>query len=59
MCGRRRPGCCTRCGWSVTRRSADRVADLFPVVAASGADSWGLHLWPRVCAFVLENFAGG
>jgi MoaA/NifB/PqqE/SkfB family radical SAM enzyme len=32
-------------GTTVTRRSADRVADMFPVVAASGADSWGLHLF--------------
>ena len=32
-------------GTTVTRLSADRVADMFPVVAASGADSWGLHLF--------------
>ncbi|MBK7828730.1 radical SAM protein [Nannocystis sp.] len=32
-------------GTTVTRQSADRVADMFPVVAASGADSWGLHLF--------------
>lgn len=32
-------------GTTITRQSADRVAGLFPVVAASGADSWGLHLF--------------
>lgn len=32
-------------GTTITRQSADRVADLFPIVAASGADSWGLHLF--------------
>lgn len=32
-------------GTTVTRESADRIADLFPIVAASGADSWGLHLF--------------
>lgn len=32
-------------GTTVTRLNADMVADLFPIVAASGADSWGLHLF--------------
>ena len=32
-------------GTTVTRENADRLADLFPIVAASGADSWGLHLF--------------
>jgi radical SAM protein with 4Fe4S-binding SPASM domain len=32
-------------GTTITRESADQVAALFPVVAASGADSWGLHLF--------------
>ncbi|MDC0719376.1 radical SAM protein [Nannocystis bainbridge] len=32
-------------GTTVTRENADRLADLFPLVAASGADSWGLHLF--------------
>lgn len=32
-------------GTTVTRHNADRLEDLFPVVAASGADSWGLHLF--------------
>ncbi|MCC6527114.1 MAG: radical SAM protein [Polyangiaceae bacterium] len=32
-------------GTTITRHSADAVADLFPIVAASGADSWGLHLF--------------
>ncbi|MBI4952015.1 MAG: radical SAM protein [Myxococcales bacterium] len=32
-------------GTTITRHSADTVADLFPIVAASGADSWGLHLF--------------
>ncbi|MBW2462189.1 MAG: radical SAM protein [Deltaproteobacteria bacterium] len=31
-------------GTTITRESADLVADLMPVVAESGADSWGLHL---------------
>jgi MoaA/NifB/PqqE/SkfB family radical SAM enzyme len=31
-------------GTTVTRRNADLLADLFPVIAASGADAWGLHL---------------
>lgn len=31
-------------GTTVTRANADSLADLFPFVAASGADSWGLHL---------------
>jgi radical SAM protein with 4Fe4S-binding SPASM domain len=31
-------------GTTVTRGNADLLADLFPIVAASGADSWGLHL---------------
>jgi AdoMet-dependent heme synthase len=32
-------------GTTVTRLNADRLAPLFPVVVASGADSWGLHLF--------------
>lgn len=32
-------------GTTVTRRNADRLAPLFPVVAESGADAWGLHLF--------------
>lgn len=32
-------------GTTVTRANADHVADLFPLVAASGATSWGLHLF--------------
>jgi radical SAM protein with 4Fe4S-binding SPASM domain len=32
-------------GTTVTRDNADRLAELFPIVAASGADSWGLHLF--------------
>jgi radical SAM protein with 4Fe4S-binding SPASM domain len=32
-------------GTTVTRENADRLADLFPIVATSGADSWGLHLF--------------
>jgi radical SAM protein with 4Fe4S-binding SPASM domain len=31
-------------GTTVTRDNADLLADLVPVVLASGADSWGLHL---------------
>jgi radical SAM protein with 4Fe4S-binding SPASM domain len=31
-------------GTTVTRHNADLLADIFPIVAASGADSWGLHL---------------
>ncbi len=30
---------------TVTRRNADMAADILPVVMASGADSWGLHLF--------------
>lgn len=32
-------------GTTVTSRNADLLADLAPIVAASGADSWGLHLF--------------
>ena len=32
-------------GTTVTRRNADRLGSLFPVVVASGADAWGLHLF--------------
>ena len=32
-------------GTTVTRRNADALADLFPVVRDSGAHSWGLHLF--------------
>lgn len=31
-------------GTTVTRDNADLLADLVPIVLASGADSWGLHL---------------
>src|SRR5690606_17666277 len=31
-------------GTTVTRHNADHIADLFPIVARSGAHSWGLHL---------------
>jgi radical SAM protein with 4Fe4S-binding SPASM domain len=31
-------------GTTVSRDNADLMADLFPIVARSGADSWGLHL---------------
>jgi radical SAM protein with 4Fe4S-binding SPASM domain len=31
-------------GTVVTRANADLLADMFPVVMESGADSWGLHL---------------
>ena len=31
-------------GTTVTRANADHLADLFPYVARSGADAWGLHL---------------
>jgi radical SAM protein with 4Fe4S-binding SPASM domain len=32
-------------GTTITRRNADRVADLLSIVAASRADAWGLHLF--------------
>jgi radical SAM protein with 4Fe4S-binding SPASM domain len=32
-------------GTTVTRLNADMVADIYPIVAASKADSWGLHLF--------------
>lgn len=32
-------------GTTVVRANADLLADLFPTVVASGADSWGLHLF--------------
>lgn len=32
-------------GTTVTRRNADLLVDLAPIVAASGADAWGLHLF--------------
>jgi radical SAM protein with 4Fe4S-binding SPASM domain len=31
-------------GTTITRGNADLLADVFPIVAASRADSWGLHL---------------
>jgi radical SAM protein with 4Fe4S-binding SPASM domain len=31
-------------GTTVTRQNADLLADMFPYVLASGADSWGFHL---------------
>ncbi len=31
-------------GTTVNRQNADQLADLFPIVLTSGADSWGLHL---------------
>ncbi|MFV8754615.1 radical SAM protein [Nannocystaceae bacterium ST9] len=31
-------------GTTVTRQNADRIADMFELVVASGAHSWGLHL---------------
>lgn len=31
-------------GTTVTRQNADHIADMFPIVAGSGAHSWGLHL---------------
>jgi MoaA/NifB/PqqE/SkfB family radical SAM enzyme len=31
-------------GTTVTRHNADHIADMFPIVARSGAHSWGLHL---------------
>jgi MoaA/NifB/PqqE/SkfB family radical SAM enzyme len=32
-------------GTTITRESADRLVDLFPIVANSGAHTWGLHLF--------------
>lgn len=32
-------------GTTITRDNADLVADMFPIVAGSGADSWGFHLF--------------
>ncbi len=32
-------------GTTVTRRNADRLVEMWPVVLASGAHSWGLHLF--------------
>jgi MoaA/NifB/PqqE/SkfB family radical SAM enzyme len=32
-------------GTTITRESADRLVDLFPIVMKSGAHTWGLHLF--------------